>query len=75
MQLETRFGLNDNQIVDDHVQALVGERLILIEHFHTELARYSMFTGSQLALEGQDIEMLREPKPQVIVYLEERADY
>jgi hypothetical protein len=68
----SRFGLDDELVVDDHVQALVGELFAFVHDADADLSQDPMAAVSQLDLEGSNVHMLEESIAKRVVHLEKR---
>ena len=73
-ELRTRFRLDDNLVIDDHVDALHGEDVLLVRDVNAEFSRDAMPTLDQLTLEGHHIDVFEKAESERVVHLEERTD-
>lgn len=79
MQMLGRLDLDDDLLVDDHVQRLPRQRFAPIVHHHGDLALDAMAFGNQIALQGQGVDELSIPEPELAMHvakgIEDRARY
>ena len=62
MQPLAGLDLDDDSVVDDHVERLLRERLAAVVDHHTDLSGDMMSLGFEIALECEGIDMLSKPK-------------
>jgi hypothetical protein len=79
MEMLGRLDLDDDLLVNDDVQRLSRERFAAIVHHHGDLAVYAMALGNEITLEGQRVDELPVPKPELAMHvakgIEDRARY
>lgn len=75
MELVCRLDLDDQLVVDDHVEPLVGELFTLVHDTNADFPPYLMTATSELSLQRHHINVLEKAEAECVVNLEKRADY
>jgi len=79
MEMLGRLDLDDDLLVDDHVQRLPRQRIAPIVHHHGDLTLDAMGLGYEIALQGQSVNELPISKPKLAMNvakgIEDRARY
>jgi hypothetical protein len=73
-QVLGRFGFDDEDIVNDHIQSLWAELFTFVHDSYSHLSRDAVTTRSELALECGEIKLFEVAEAENILYFEERAD-
>ena len=71
---ECRFRLDDEPLVDDHVDTLHRENVSFIRHVGAHLSTDSMTADEQLSLESHRVYVLQKPEAKRVVHLVERPN-
>src|SRR5687768_1013337 len=74
-QLSARLDLYDQNLIDDHVQPLLTQRLTLVHDPYAHLARDTMPASAELPFEAHDVDVLDESKSEGVINRVERSDY
>lgn len=75
MQIIGGFGFHDQDIVDDHVEALGAERDTLVINTNCDFSAHAMTTRNKLTFHREYVHLFEKTKTEGVVHLEEGTDY
>ena len=74
MEAFGRFDFNDQLVIDDHVQALLGDHNASIHDVYSKLSSHPVTSMEQLELERRRVNVLQIPEAEFLVHGVESAD-
>ena len=74
VELECRFGFDDELLVHDHIDSLNAEDMFLVSHVDIDLSRHSMTAGEQLTFERHHVDVLEKAEAKGVINLEVRPN-
>lgn len=73
-RLQSRLRLDDESVIDDHINTLNRQYVSLVRHVDAHFSRHAMIAHQQFALESHNVHVLEKSEAKRVVNLVKRTN-